>query len=399
MKAKFLFLLLVISSVCFADQVISYKIEGKLTGTLEGKYAYLQIFSNSVQDSKFIQASISGSSFIFSGQAKHLNGDFCRARLFISDKAGMTSKNVTEMMKTSNHDYITIVLEPRVMIEIGDNMRSAVVAGSQLNYVNSLFEEINTVYKQSGDSLEAWLTAEKKKNENDKKELERLEALAMQKRYHLQDIRYEAVLKVVSAHPYSPVSMTELKFVATANQYFSAKYQPLLESVWDKLPGEIKESKDGKAIEAILSRTGTLLKLKPGIAIPSFTFNDENGTAYNTKGYQGKYLFLDFWTSWCGPCRKEHYYMRKAFEKFRDKNFNILQVSLDDKKEQWLRLIKLESFPWTTVHHKKGWDKELEKLFDIKGVPTNYLIGPDGTIVARNLRGEALEKKLAELLQ
>jgi hypothetical protein len=84
---------------------------------------------------------------------------------------------------------------------------------------------------------------------------------------------------------------------------------------------------------------------------------------------------------------------------FKDKNFEILQVSLDDKKDQWLRAVKQGSFPWITVHNKTGWDKETEKLFDVKGVPTNYLIAPDGTIVARNLRGEALEKKLAELLQ
>lgn len=109
---------------------------------------------------------------------------------------------------------------------------------------------------------------------------------------------------------------------------------------------------------------------------------------------------LDFWAAWCGPCRAENPNVVEAFNKYKDKNFTVLGVSLDQpgKKENWLQAIKDDNLTWTNVSDLKFWNNEAAKLYGVRGIPQNYLIGPDGKILAKNLRGEQLHKTLSELL-
>jgi thiol-disulfide isomerase/thioredoxin len=107
---------------------------------------------------------------------------------------------------------------------------------------------------------------------------------------------------------------------------------------------------------------------------------------------------LDFWASWCGPCRAENPNVLKAYNKYKDKNFTVLGVSLDAKKEPWLAAIKTDGLTWTEISDLKGWNNMVAKQYTIRSIPQNFLIDPTGKIVGKNLRGDDLEAKLASLL-
>ena len=140
----------------------------------------------------------------------------------------------------------------------------------------------------------------------------------------------------------------------------------------------------------------------PGPAVgtdaPDFTFNDVNGKPLSLSSFKGKYVLVDFWASWCGPCRAENENVLRAFNKFKDKNFTILGVSLDEKKEDWLAAIHEDQLTWTHVSDLKGWESKAVGLYKIDGIPYNVLLDPSGKILATSLRGDDLEQMLQKTL-
>jgi peroxiredoxin len=132
---------------------------------------------------------------------------------------------------------------------------------------------------------------------------------------------------------------------------------------------------------------------------PDFTQPDTNGTPVSLSSFRGKYVLVDFWASWCGPCRQENPNVVKAYNQFKDKNFTILGVSLDKNKNAWLEAIKQDGLAWSHVSDLKYWNNEAAALYQVQSIPYNVLIDPTGKIIAENLRGGELLSTLNNVLK
>ena len=203
----------------------------------------------------------------------------------------------------------------------------------------------------------------------------------------------------IRQHPNSMVN------VYAFNRYYEAnptirpdKMGPL----FALLPDSIRQSPSGLAFQKRIRDAETF---DNGVAIgkmaPNFTQNDPEGKPVSLSSFRGKYVLLDFWASWCGPCRAENPAVVKAYQKYHNKGFEILGVSLDQPgaKEKWIKAIKEDQLTWTQVSDLKYWNNAAVSLYGVQGIPQNFLIDPQGKIIARSLRGAELEKKLDEMFK
>ena len=135
-----------------------------------------------------------------------------------------------------------------------------------------------------------------------------------------------------------------------------------------------------------------------GAPAPEISLPAPDGKQVTLSSFRGKYVLIDFWASWCGPCRQENPNVVKAFNEFKGKNFTILGVSLDEDKDKWLQAIKKDNLAWTHISDLKGWQSVAARDYGVNGIPANFLVDPNGVIIASNLRGPELSAKLAEVL-
>jgi peroxiredoxin len=172
-------------------------------------------------------------------------------------------------------------------------------------------------------------------------------------------------------------------------------------------PEQIKENLD--LLDPSLQQTPYVAVLKELVGVlntvaigkkaPEFTSLDASGKPFSLSQLRGKYVLVDFWAAWCGPCRRENPNVVSAYQKYHSKGFEVLGVSLDKSKADWIKAIKDDELTWTHVSDLKYWDSAPAKLYGVRAIPSNVLIDPNGLIIARNLRGEELHKKLDELLK
>ncbi|WP_145856667.1 TlpA disulfide reductase family protein [Pedobacter suwonensis] len=171
----------------------------------------------------------------------------------------------------------------------------------------------------------------------------------------------------------------------------------LVESMYHQLSPRMQQSAKVLAWKPRLDEAKEAFSGK--LIAPEFTLNDINGKAISLASYRGSYVLVDFWASWCVPCRAENPNVIEAYKKFKEKGFKVLGVSLDTKKGAWLKAIKEDKLPWTQVCDFKASESEVAKRYKISSIPANVLINPEGKIVAKDLRGSDLEDTLSKLIR
>ena len=171
----------------------------------------------------------------------------------------------------------------------------------------------------------------------------------------------------------------------------------LVKSMTDKIAELEKSQQQGGGADAAGGEEPSAIKV--GQIAPDFTLPDPSGKMISLNSFRGKYVLVDFWASWCGPCRQENPNVVKAYQQYKGKNFTILGVSLDKTKDKWQQAIKEDGLAWNHVSDLKFWDSAVVPLYGINAIPTNFLLDPQGKVIAANLRGPALEAKLKEVIK
>lgn len=202
--------------------------------------------------------------------------------------------------------------------------------------------------------------------------------------------RGENMLAYAKANPNSYYALQSLSELVSG---YSTKAEVAM-PIFSKLSEELRLSYTGQGLYKILNAS-TVAAI--GAVAPNFTQKDVNGKSVSLSDYKGKYVLVEFWASWCSPCRAESPNLLKQYAAYKDKGFEILGVSVDSDKAKWLEAIKKDGLTWTQVSDLKGWESDARKVYGISGVPANFLISPDGKIVGAHLVGEKLNKQLAEL--
>jgi peroxiredoxin len=192
-----------------------------------------------------------------------------------------------------------------------------------------------------------------------------------------------------------PASLAVINLLQQNNLLDRDKYIDLYISTSDKLKKEWPDYEIAKQfIEMVDKMKATAIgQISPEIEMPN-----PDGQIIKLSSLRGKYVLVDFWAKWCGPCRKENPNVVRAYQKYKDKGFEVFGVSLDRNKEDWVQAINEDGLTWTHVSDLKYFDSKAAHDYNISAIPFSILLDPEGKIIAKNLRGAALDKKLEEVL-
>lgn len=223
---------------------------------------------------------------------------------------------------------------------------------------------------------------------NDTKRIEEL-----QKQY--MDLLDEATKQAADLMKQQPASLGLLHLLQNSGVPDADKHFDVYLAAAEKFKREWPDVQYGKDFVVFVEK---LKATAIGQPAPEISLPDPDGKVISLSSFRGKYILVDFWAKWCGPCRRENPNVVKAYQAFRGKNFDILGVSLDRTKEDWLQAIREDGLTWNHVSDLRYFESQAARDYNINGIPFSILVDPSGKIIAKNLRGPALHEKLAEVL-
>ncbi|WP_104381868.1 TlpA disulfide reductase family protein [Sphingobacterium sp. HMA12] len=372
MKTPILCLLLLFPILGIAQD--QYSITGKVEQLKDGSKLFLVYNSDGV-------------SYVDSTETKAGHFAFKGRLSYPVYSALYLNKNpyATKLQPREKLDYFRFYLEAaEIAVNAKDSLKNIVLSGSKLNLENEEFQRMKKGVDEKFDALNKEFSKLPIEQQKDSV----LFAQFVTREKLLMDENYSLHLRFAQEHPDSYLSVIGLSFVASQEKFATA-----VESAFDGLSQRLKDSPQGRIIPLQLA---SLSKTKIGELAPDLTLKSPDGKTIKISDFFGKYLLIDFWASWCGPCRTENPNLVEAYKKFQDAGLEILGISLDDaaRKEAWIKAITEDRLLWPQVSDLGGWDSVAAKLYGINSIPANFLLGPDGKIIARNLRGEDLQNKL-----
>ena len=269
------------------------------------------------------------------------------------------------------------------------NMADAKISGSKETDAFNEFNAIGKKYKTKVDSLQQMFQAELMKNPNDSVKINQLKREV--------DTVYQDILEKWANELSIKVKQHKDKFasIMVLQMLDPQKYMEVYAEVDKGLSTQHPTHPMVQMLHKIVVRQSALA---PGTPCPDIALPDPNGKEIRLSSFRGKVVLIDFWASWCKPCRAEMPKMVSLYKKYKNKEFEILGISLDKEKEKWIQAIQQDGITWPQVSDLKFWDSEVVNLFNVESIPYTILIDKEGKIVAKGLQGDKLENKLKEML-
>jgi peroxiredoxin len=359
-------------------QKVNYTIKGMVADLKAPAKVYIGYTTDdkvSVTDS----ASVDNGKFEFKQYTLHP----VNALLYVSRTGKYTNRI------SNNNDITSVYIEPNasIILTSDKSLAQRKISGSKTQANYEAYMKFVLPYEQHLDTLRNRLG--RAGRDTTKSGAGRRMQINEQFRRGSEDKRVKTK-EYISLHPDQTLSLNLLR--EYAGQFIEYKD---IKPVFDKLEVSIRNSRQGKIFDKEMEDAKVMAV---GIQAPEFSQADSTGKMVSLSSFRGKYVLVDFWASWCGPCRVENGVLTQTYSKFKDKNFEIIGVSLDSNKANWLKAIKDDGLPWIHVSDLKYWKNAVAQRYGIISVPQNVLVDPSGKIIARNLKGDALKEKLAELL-